>query len=408
MVVQTGLNNLASIGLRCSRLIATKTGPNRDSEAAERSPSDSVRYSLWGIPNNVQNPYSQLSNHVLNFLYPPTEAIDPNLTGMNLCFSPDNVQDFIAQYAYFHNHVPILHPSTFHIMDVHPGLAASMCCIGACYSKMVALADLQQMMDALWAAMQRDCQIMSASGPIYSADTAKAAWSDIEALQAVLLTSIVHVCNGTRQQRHRALGTTPAIASEARRLNLLSAGGVQDVGLPVGDLEWRNWIQRESQTRLMHAILTHSVCLGLLFNAAVQFDSKEVHLPFPCAQDAWHAASVGECAAALVATTDDVPAQPDLAQALLGLLRPTVRIRSESTNMLSRDQIVEARRVVKSLCSWPLTGVADTREMIQRIEKANNTVGTEDIILDLAQIFEPALQEPDVRGGADADTGSRS
>jgi hypothetical protein len=310
-------NNLFHPPNRGQTQIATKTGPNHDSGATDCSSSDSVRYSLWGIPTSIQNPYPQLSNQILNFLYPPNEAIDPTLTGMNLYFSPDNTKDFLDQYTHFHKHVPILHPNTLRIMEAHPGLAACMCCIGACYSNRVAISDVQEMMEALWTAMERDCRTLSEES-LHDAEVAEVTESTIEELQAVLLTSILHVGNGTSQQRHRSLRISPMIAAQARRLGLLAVSGdpsaysaLHHARATTGhdakfdEFDWLAWIGQELRVRLMHALLAQDTLLELSLNAPVQFDPSEIHLPLPCDDAAWNASSADECASALGLNGDD-------------------------------------------------------------------------------------------------------
>ncbi|KAG6036040.1 hypothetical protein E4U41_005827 [Claviceps citrina] len=290
--------------------IGTKTGPNHDSGAADCSSSDPVRHSLWGIPTNIQNFYSQLSNQILNFLYPPNEAIDPTLTGMNLYFSPDNTKDFIDQYIHFHRHIPMVHPSTLQITEAHPGLAACMCCIGACYSNRVVLSDVQEMMEALWTAMERDCRVMS-EDILHDADAAEATESSIEELQAVLLSSILHLVNGTPQQRQRALRTSPMMAAQARRLGLLGLSGVGSaysvlhhsktdwLDTKADEFDWTAWVGQERRVRLMHALLAYDTMVELLSSTPAQYDPSEVHVPLPCADEAWHAGTASDCKAAL-------------------------------------------------------------------------------------------------------------
>lgn len=366
MVEQTGISNLASIGLRCSSLtqIATKTGPNHDSGAADSSSSDSVRYSLWGIPTNLQNPYTQLSNHILNFLYPPNEAIDPTLTGMNLYFSPENTKDFLDQYPRFQDHIPLMHPSTFRIMESHLGLAASMCCIGACYSTRVELPDVQQMMDALWTAMERDCRVMS-DDSLQDADVAEATESNIEELQAVLLTTVLHVCNGTSQQRQRALRLLPLMAAQARRLNLLGLSGDPAVFSPLhqpnsqmhsnlsDDFDWRTWIGQESRLRLMHALFALDTVWSVFWNGDAQYGPYELHLPLPCDDIAWDAKDRHLCASALDLQGADVTKahnplgtglveQPLLHLALKALVDPSTTLKSGCTNRHGKSILATA------------------------------------------------------------------
>ncbi|GAO16581.1 hypothetical protein UVI_02019810 [Ustilaginoidea virens] len=292
--------------------IATKTGPNHDSGAADCSSSDPVRYSLWGLSPNTQTSSSQLSNQILNFLYPPNEAIDPTLTGMNPYFSPDNTKDFIDQYPHFHKHVPLVHPSTLQILEAHPGLTACMCCIGACYSKRVVLSDVRDMMEALWTAMERDYHILSEES-LQDGHVAQVCESSVEELQAVLLTSILHLGNGTWQQKQRALHKWPMVAAQARRLGLLVLSGdasAYSVTRPrrwkpgsretmPTEFDWVAWIGQEKRVRLMHALLAYDAISESVFGCPAQFDPSEAYIPLPCDDAAWNARSRDECRRAL-------------------------------------------------------------------------------------------------------------
>ncbi|KHN98158.1 C2H2 transcription factor [Metarhizium album ARSEF 1941] len=353
-------NNIFHPPNRGQTQIAPKTGPNHDSGATDCSSSDPVRYSMWGIPTNIQTPYSQLSNQILNFLYPPNEAIDPTLTGMNLYFSPDNTKDFVDQYTHFHEHVPILHPATFRVMEAHPGLAACMCCIGACYSNRVVLSDVQEMMRALWTAMERDCRTLSPE-TLHDTDLAEVNKSSIEELQAVLLTSVLHFGSGTSQQRHRALKISPLIAAQARRLGLLGVSGDPSVysalhhpqvdddlyHLNADEFDWLAWTEQERRVRLMHAIFAQDAFLALFFNIPAQFDPAEVHLPLPCDDAAWTASGAADCASALGLSGEELAqkvnshgnrraAQPELRLARQVLLDSGWQIKSGCTNHLGK------------------------------------------------------------------------
>ncbi|KAK2591788.1 hypothetical protein QQS21_010519 [Conoideocrella luteorostrata] len=349
-------NNLIHPPNRGQTQIAPKTGPNHDSGATDCSSSDSVRYSMWGISMNIQDSYSQLSNQILNFLYPPNEAIDPTLTGMNLYFSPDNTKDFIDQYSHFHQHVPLVHPSTLRITEAHPGLAACMCCIGACYSNRVVLSDVQEMMDALWTAMGRDCRVMSED---CVHDVAEVTGSSIEELQAVLLTSILHLGSGTTQQRERALRILPKVSAQARRLGLLGLSSDPTVysvlhhsnagrcNLTPDDFDWKAWLAQELRIRLMHALLAFDAIVELLFGTPTQFDPLEARIPLPCDDAAWNAASADGCASTLGLFGDKAAgesnpngtrraSQPELHMARQVLLDKDLHLKARSTNILGK------------------------------------------------------------------------
>lgn len=332
--------------------IGTKTGPNTATRTTDCSSSDTVVYSKWGIPSNTESPYSQLSSQILNFFYPPNEAIDPHLTGMNLHFSPDNIQDFIGQYDKFHDHAPLLHAPSFRIMEAHASLATSMCCIGACYSDRVEPSIVREMMDSLWVAMERDCHVMSgaSSQDVGSRHPTKA---DTEELQAALLTSVLHVWNGTPEQRHRARKTFPRVASEARRLNLLHAprsslhsqlcqGRLGAGNRQPQSNDWMAWCEEEQRIRLMHGIFMCDTMWAVYCNAPPQFDPFEIHLPLPCDDAAWSAEKLEDWASALGIHegADEVNPhrhqQPEFDLALKALLHPSHRVGERRTDTLGK------------------------------------------------------------------------
>lgn len=309
--------------------IGTKTGPKTSVKTTGCRPSDAVVYSEWGVPSNVQDSFTHLSNQILNFFYPPTEAIDPHLTGTNLYLSPECVEDFLGHYDKFHQHAPLLHAPSFRIMEAHAGLVTCMCCIGACYSARAEQSVVREMMDALWTSMERTCLSRSRHG----ADEAREAGADVEQLQALVLMSLLHVWNGTHQQRLRARRAFPQIASQARRLGLHSAKRGGKLGPEAHD--WAAWAEREQRTRLMHAVLMCDTVWALYCNVPPQFDPLETHIPLPCEEAAWRTRDPLEWASLVGAwsTPGTGPSeQPELDLALRTLLHPLYRIGKGSTS----------------------------------------------------------------------------
>ena len=310
--------------------IGTKTGPNSSMGTTGCSSSDAVVYSEWGIPSSVENPYTQLSNQILNFFYPPNEAIDPHLTGMNLHLSPENVDNFIGHFDKFHQHAPLLHKPSFRIMDAHIGLVTCMCCIGACYSDRLEPSVVREMMDNLWISMERDC--LGAMPTSYSVDSGDegASTADVQVLQALVLMSALHVWNGTSQQRTRARKAFPQVASQARRLGLLHHHGP---GKPVQD--WPAWADSEQRLRLMHGIIMCDTVWALYCNIPPQFEPFEVQLPLPCDEALWSARTESDWAS--ITRTRQSPSslhgdQPEFDLALRTLLHPLYRISKGSTS----------------------------------------------------------------------------
>lgn len=344
--------------------IATKTEPKTEPDRAtdERNAEPSP-YREWGVPPNTQDAFNTLSNQILNFLYPPDEAVDPHLSGMNLHFSADNVKDFLDQYQHFHVHTPLLHLPTIRIMEVRTGLLAAICCIGACYSERVGSPIVREMMEVTWSALQRDHKLMSTSN--YAGTSPTASWPEIEELQAFLLMIVVHLWNGTPQHRERARQCYPTLVEQARKLNLMQVKSEpQDQSLlHLADFDpsafspqhfdWPSWVEQESRVRLMLGIYLCDTAMGLYFNIAAQFDPTEIHLPLPCDDAAWDASDAQQCAATLGLYGHESarqhnkygtqrPKQPQFDWALQTLLHNSREVNPGSTNLYGKFVLVHA------------------------------------------------------------------
>jgi hypothetical protein len=316
------------------------------------------------MPSHLQNPYNQISNQILDFFYPPNQAIDPTSAGMNLYFTPDNIKDFLDKYTHFHVHTPILHVATFKIMEAYTGLLAGMCCIGACYSDRVTASNVREMMDFLRVALERDCKMMSGA-ELQNPHVRAASRIDIEELQAVLLISILLVWNGTPQQRDRARQMFPLLAANARKFNLFQPStdpsrlsplhqidfNPSDFGLH--NFDWERWIDEERRTRLMLGIFLSDSAMGLYFNLPPQFDAFEINLPLPCDDAAWDADNANDCAAALGLSGPEAareknpygtqrPKQPEMDWALKALLHTSYQIQPGSTNLYGKFVLIHA------------------------------------------------------------------
>ena len=337
---------------------AIRTEPNADPGTTAVNPGANLEYSSWGVPSTLQNPYSHLSNEILNFFYPPNQAIDPQMSGMNLYFSPDNIKEFLDQFTHFSVHVPLLHVPTFRIMEAYTGLLAGMCCIGACYSDRVDAAHVREMMDFLWDALERDCKVMSRAG-LSGPGIRVATKPDIEELQTVLLMVILNIWNGTPKQRDRARQTFPLLAAHARKFNLLQVSNdtllrsalhqpdCDLAALTTQEFHWEDWIEQERRVRLMCGILLADSMMGMYFNIAPQLDPFEIHLPLPADDAAWDAddstdcvSSLGLCGADAAQSTNPYGTrqakQPQLDWALQALLNPSVQLQSGSTNLYGK------------------------------------------------------------------------
>lgn len=396
--------------------IATRTDPKQhDSEAANGSPSDSARYSMWGMSMNYETSFSQLSNQILNFLYPPNEAIDPSLMGMNLYFSPDNTKEFIDQYSHFHEHVPLVHPSSLRLSEAFPGLVACMCCIGACYSNRVSLADVREMMDALWVAMERRCWLMSDGSQI--AHTSQIIETSLGEEQAVLLLGILHLVNGTAHQRRRALSIPPVVAAQVHRLGLLGLScdpsmysvvhhaNADDIEFKPEDFVWELWIGQELRLRLMHAVLAFDTLVELLFGIPAHFDPADIHLPLPCSAEAWNAANCDDCASALGILSDDSieadmnrqvrrASQPDVHLARQVMLERDLQFQSGALNILGQVLLgvvlIATIQITKRLGSVNVLDVRDRLVSLSWVSStASDTTATGSAAMDISPSLNP-------------------
>lgn len=338
--------------------IGTKTEPKPDPAATTTSPGLSGSHLGCNLPANFQNPFSHLSNQILNFLYPPNQEIDPQTTGLNLYFSPDNIQDFLHNFTHFSVHAPLLHLPSFKVMEAYTGLVALMCCIGACYSERLEPANVREMMDFVWAAAERDCGMMNSESS-QQAVLPTITKRDIEELQTMLLMVILNCWNGTPQQRNRARQMFPTLASQARRLNLTQVRSDSFPNSPLHQpgfcinsfdphaFDWQHWIEQERRVRLMFGILLGDAMMALYFNLEPFFDPFEVRLPLPCDDAAWDAQCRSECAAALglygpKRAMDANPygtrqaKQPENDQVLKALVHASVQIQPGTTNLYGK------------------------------------------------------------------------
>lgn len=346
----------------------TQTATKTEHEFVEPRPTaattgDSSLHSNWGMPSNIHNPYNQLSDQILNFFYPPSQAVAPHLAGMNLYFSPDNVKDFLDNYTHFHIHTPVIHVPTFKVMEAYTGLLAAMCCIGACYSDRVEASNVREMMDFLWVALERDCKLLSPMGP--QAFGGVFTRTDTEHFQAVLISAILTLWNGTPQQRERARHTFPILSSHARQLNLhfvsrdsllFSPLHQPDVDVPtfiLDNFDWEAWIEQERRIRVMLGIYLGDVAMGLYFNRPADIDTFELSIPLPCDDAAWDATTREECLIALglqdSAAAGDAEAsgtrratQPEVKWAVSTLLHSSIQIQPGSTNLYGKFVLIHA------------------------------------------------------------------
>ncbi|OLN95611.1 Respiration factor 2-like protein 1 [Colletotrichum chlorophyti] len=360
--------------------IATKLEPNNGAEKTDglpgpphhhhQQPPDSLFYSTWGVPPSIQDPFTLLSNQILNFFYPPGSSITNESAGFNLYFSPDNIRDFLEKYTHFHVHFPILHTPTFRILESYTGLLAGMCCMGACYSDRLSPDHVRDMMNFLRAALIRDVPFLANTvGKQQNSDTdisnSRNGQRDIEELQAVMLLQILLMWNGTPQHRETAREFLPAMAEQSRKLGLLEVSTAMSLFSPlhqsnftpqnfdVSTFDWGVWVEQEKRIRLMHIIFLCNSAMELYFNAGSQLDSFEMHIPLPSDDAAWDARNKQDCEEALGLRGEELARQknpngtrrskqPELNLALQALLHASYQIQPGRTNLYGKFLLIHA------------------------------------------------------------------
>jgi hypothetical protein len=357
----------------------TKPEPNQGSARAAGIPgdqsTDSSLFPSWGVPSSYPNTYHQLSSKILNFLQSsPAGASTATSSFLDFYFHSDNVRNFLENYTHFHAHVSILHVPTFRAMETHVGLVAAMCCVGACYSDRIPASNIREVMDLLKAALEGSSR-MYASLQAGSAESGYE-WAsfgsnktDLEELQAIMLTQNLFTWHGTPAQRDQARRTFPLIAASARKAGLLrltTDGSLYSMvhqpdfspqNFPISQFSWHAWVEQEKRIRTMYMIFLYDVALGLYFNTGPEFDPFEIRLPLPADDAAWDANNINECAEALGLRGPDAAkmrnpdgtqrsSQPEVHLVLKALLDSNYRIQPGSTNLFGKFILIHALLVI--------------------------------------------------------------
>jgi hypothetical protein len=357
----------------------TKPEPNDGSARAGGipgdNPTDLSHFLSWGVPSSYPNAYQQLSDKILGFLQSSAAAANPATSSfLDFYFHSENVRSFLENYTHFHAHLSILHVPTFRALETHVGLIAAMCCIGACYSDRIPAPNIREVMDLLKAALEGSSRMFASLMQVTGSEAeAGYEWTsfgtsktDVEELQAIMLTQILFTWHGTPVQRDNARRTFPLIASSARKAGLLrltntneslySAVHQPDFSLatfPISEFSWHAWVDQEKRLRTMYMIFLYDAALGLYFNTGPEFDSFEMRLPLPADDAAWDAGDVNECAEALGLRGPDAAKirnpdgtrrsnQPEMHLVLKALLDSNYRIQPGSTNLFGKFILVHA------------------------------------------------------------------
>lgn len=295
----------------------------------------------------------------------------PAASLVDFYLQPDNVRDFLENFSHFHAHLSILHIPTFRAMEAHVGLLAAMCCVGACYSDRIPAANVREIMDLLKAALEGSSRMFASllqsgnSDVEYEWASFGANKTDLEELQAIMLTQTLFTWHGTPVQRDRARRTFPLIASSARKAGLLHLSTDPSLFSPVhhpenslqnlaaSPFDWQAWVEQEKRIRTMYMIFVYDAALGLYFNTGPEFDPFEVRLPLPADDAAWDARTSDECAEALGLRGPDAAKmrnpdgtrrcnQPEMHLVLKALLDSNYRLQPGATNLFGKFILIHA------------------------------------------------------------------
>jgi hypothetical protein len=355
---------------------ATKHEPNAGGTRAVgtsgEQTTDSPLFPSWGIPSSYPNPYQQLSIKILTFLHSSAPAVNPSTANLiNFYLQPDNVRSFLENYSHFHAHLAILHVPTFRAMEAHVGLLASMCCVGACYSDRMPAANVREVMDLLKAALEGSSRMYASlsqdgrSQSDYEWASFGSSKTDVEELQAIMLTQILFTWHGTPLQREKARRTFPLIASAARKAGLLRLTKDKSLyspvhhpdfdpqNFPVDQFNWHDWVEQEKRIRTAYLLFVYDAALGLYFNAVPEFDPFDVRLPLPADDAAWGANDSNECIEALGLRGAHAAklrnpngtqrcTQPEMHLVLKALLDNSYRVQPGATNLYGKFVLIHA------------------------------------------------------------------
>jgi hypothetical protein len=355
----------------------TKPEPNQGSARAVGipgdNPTDSLVFPSWGVPSSHPNTYHQLSTKILDFLRSTPAGANPTTSSfLDFYIHSDNVRNFLDSYTHFHAHLSILHIPTFRAMEAYVGLLAAMCCVGACYSDRIPPANIREVVDLLKAALEGSSRMFASLMQSGGSDPGGYEWTsfgsnktDLEELQAIMLTQVLYTWHGTPVQRERARRTFPLIASSARKAGLVrltTDGSLYSLvhqpnfslaNFPISQFSWHAWVEQEKRIRTMYMIFVYDVALGLYFNTGPEFDPFEVRLPLPADDAAWDANDINECAEALGLSGPDAAKirnpdgtrrsnQPEIHLVLKALLDSNYRIQPGSTNLFGKFILIHA------------------------------------------------------------------
>jgi len=332
------------------------------------NPTDSTVSPTWGVSPAHPNSYTHLSDKIIRFLQPagaPTST--SNLVA--LVFQPASIRQLLDNYAHFHTHFSMLHLPTFDVMKAWVGLSAGMCCIGACYATTLPPVGVRDIMDSFALALQVSSHLFSSltqepqSG--YQSPPFGSGRTDVDELQATMLSQVLNTWHGTPAQREKARRTFTFIASFVRRSGLLQLSNAPFLYSPthqpdfsprtfnISTFDWASWVEQETRIRLMYFVFLSDAASGLYFNRGPEFDAFEIPLPLPADDAAWDARNATECAEALGLHGPQLARhrnrdgtrhcnQPGLHMVLKALFNSSYQIQPGATNLYGKFIIIHA------------------------------------------------------------------
>ncbi|KAF4952532.1 hypothetical protein FSARC_12614 [Fusarium sarcochroum] len=210
--------------------------------------------------------YDLLSGHISQFFYPPGLIVEPLDMGMIFAFTPEKVKRFLYQIGHPHIPIPFIHHADLDINEAYNSLLVTICCTGACKSDSLTGRDVQEMLDSLAVAVQRDCT--NAPPDVHeggqSVDTRP---NDVGKLQATLLTYALLLQFGGREQEKHIRQLRPILVAYAQRTGLVDLSDdfaclpslhqvkIERNTLDVRLWSWESWIDQERKCRLVHSLI---------------------------------------------------------------------------------------------------------------------------------------------------------
>jgi hypothetical protein len=330
------------------------------------TPTDSALFPSWGVSPAYPNSYQQLSAKIISFL----QSSGSRAPAVTTVFQPAHIREFLENYTHFHTHFSILHIPTFQATDAYVGLLVSMCCVGACYTNLIAAAVIRDMVDILDAAIGKTSRVFASlsqdiRSPQHHINSLACNKQDIEELQAILVTQVLLTWNGTQVQREKARRLFPYIAQFARKAALLRVSNSATLYSPIhqpnfstqafhaSNFDWHTWLEQEKLIRIMYFIFLSDVAQGLYFNCPPQYDTFEIQLPLPADDAAWEAGNANECAEALGLRGPELVKrrnpdgtqrcnQPEMHLVLKALLDASYQIQPGATNLYGKFILIHA------------------------------------------------------------------